>query len=120
MILELPVRWTEEDKETENLENILGDKADVKKKYSYGKLLIEAGDIGPYYDIDENHTMINDRLGKMYCVVIPISHFKKIITEVTGKAIMVIQVKEEDTSRSRRPRGGGIPPPSSEDDDMLR
>lgn len=96
MRLELPVRWTETDKEIEKLNEILDGKTPTtESKYSYGRLSIDSEDIGPYYDIDSNHTMINDRLGKMYCVVVPFNEFKKIFTEVTGKAILAIQTTEE-------------------------
>lgn len=114
MNLELPVRWTEKDAESEKLSEILN--KEEKHIYTYGKLVINADEIGTYYDIDESHTMINDKFGKLYCVVIPINNFKKILTEVTGKAIMSIQVKEEP-SRSRRTPP---PTPSSDEDDILR
>lgn len=102
MQLELPVRWTETQTETSEIEELINKKA--KEKYSYGKLLINSEDIGPYYDIDDNNTMINDRLGKMYCVTIPLNQFKKILTEVTGRAIMAIQVKEEYKQDKSKPR----------------
>lgn len=96
MKLELPVRWAETDEEQSKTDELIhGDKATEKIKYSYGKLLIDANDIGPYYDIDENHTIINDALGKTYVITIPIDQFKKIMTEITGHAIMAIQVRTE-------------------------
>lgn len=116
MKLELPVRWTEKDKENEKLEELIGETNESKPVYSYGRLLIDSEDIGPYYDIDENHTMINDKLGKVYCVTIPINNFKKIMTEVTGDAIMSIQVREEKpvTPVKRLPK-----PPKNDEDDIL-
>ena len=113
MQLELPIRWDESTKEVNEIDEI---KEKTKEKYSYSKLLISVHDIGPYYDLDENHTMINDKLGKVYCVTIPIDQFKKILTEITGNAIMTIQVREEFPKPSRR----NPPKQKDDDDDMLR
>lgn len=118
MQLELPIRWTETDKEaTKNEELIRGEIIEEKVKYTYGKLLIRSEDIGPYYDLDRNNTMINDKIGKVYCVTIPIDQFKKILTEVTGNAIMAIQVRED----SPIPKSPRKPPskPKNDDDDIL-
>lgn len=96
MQLELPIRWTETNKEEQKKEELIhGEFAEPKITYSYSRLLIDSSDIGPYYDLDANNTMINDKLGKVYCVTIPLDEFKKIYTEITGKAIMSIQVKRE-------------------------
>lgn len=115
MQLELPVRWSETDRKATKEDMIInGDDSTEKIKHSYGRLLIDSSDIGPYYDIDDRNTMINDKLGKMYCVTIPLDQFKKILTEVTGKAIMAIQSREELPKQSRRSR-----PRSNEDDDNI-
>lgn len=119
MILELPIRWTETDREASKEEELIrGDKAEEKVKYTYGKLLIKAEDIGPYYDLDPHNTMINDKLGKVYCVTIPVDQFKKIMTEITGNAIMALQVREEIPSKPKRPPQ---PPsrPKNDDDNIL-
>lgn len=116
MTLELPVRWTEKDTESEKLSELLN--KEEKHIFTYGKLVIDSEDIGPYYDIDDSHIIINDKLGKVYCIVIPINHFKKILTEVTGKAIMSIQIKEEPSRSRRNPPS---PPQSfSDEDDILK
>lgn len=116
MQLELPVRWTETDKERSRTEELLrGELAEEKVKHTFGRLLINSDDIGPYYSLDENHTMINDRLGKLYCITIPIDEFKKILTEVTGKAIMAIHVREQPT----RPTPTKKKPRNSDDDILL-
>ena len=116
MQLELPIRWTETDKENYKMEELLkGNAAEEKIKYSYSRLLIDAHSIGPYYDLDENHTMINDKLGKIYCVTIPLDQFKKILTEITGNAIMTIQVREE-YPRAKR---DGKPPKDNGDNILL-
>jgi hypothetical protein len=94
MRLELPVRWNETDKDTEKLNDML-DKETPVVKYTYGNLSIDSIDIGPYYDIDSLHTMINDKNGKLYCVAVPFHEFKKIFTEVTGQAILKVQTSEE-------------------------
>lgn len=117
MQLELPIRWTETDVEASKEEELIkGEVAKEKLKYSYGKLLISVNDIGPYYDIDPNHTMINDKLGKMYCVTIPIDQFKKILTEITGNAIMTVKVREELSLPKPSRRSN---PPKSDDYDIL-
>lgn len=119
MQLELPVRWSETDKESTKKDKLLyGEDAIERIKYSYGKLLIDSGDVGPYYDIDQNHTMINDKLGKLYCVTIPIDQFKKIMTEITGKAIMILQVRQE-YSQTPAPRRRRTPKKDDEDDNIL-
>jgi len=106
MQLELPIRWSETDRERSKTEELIrGDAAEEKIKYSFSKLLINSEDVGPYYSLDEENTMINDRLGKVYCVTIPIDQFKKIMTEITGKAIMSIQVRETPSPRQNgRPK----------------
>ena len=105
MRLELPVRWTETDKEAEEYNEIVKGKAAAEPKYSYGRLSIDSEEIAPYYDIDDRHIMVNDKNGKLYCVAVPFDEFKKIFTEVTGKAILALQTKEEyKSSRSKRKR----------------
>lgn len=116
MRLELPVRWTESDKETEKLAELTDGKISSNIKYSYGKLSIDSEDIGPYYDIDDRHTMINDRLGKLYCITVPFHDFKKIYTEVSGKAILAIQTSEEYKASLPKRRKGGK---DNKSDDML-
>ena len=101
MRLELPVRWNETDRE--ELEKIKDTTGTLPEpKYTYGKLSIDSGDIGPYYDIDDRHTMVNDKNGKVYCVAVPFHEFKKIFTEVTGQAILAVQTSEE--YRASKPR----------------
>lgn len=105
MRLELPVRWNEIDKETDKLNDLTDGKVKAESKFTYGKLSIDSGDIGPYYDIDDRHTMINDKNGKLYCVAVPFHEFKKIFTEVTGQAILAVQTSEEyRASKPRRKR----------------
>lgn len=105
MRLELPVRWNETDKEAEKFNEIVkGEGASAPVKYTYGKLSIDSEDIGPYYEIDDRHIMINDMNGKMYCVAVPFHEFKKIFTEVTGKAILSVQTSEEYKSSKPRKR----------------
>lgn len=100
--LELPVRWNESDRESEKLEELTDGKVKSKEpKYSYGRLSINSEDIGPYYEIDDRHTMVNDKLGKVYCIVVPFHDFKKIMTETTGVAVLSIQTTE-GTPPSRR------------------
>ena len=120
MQLELPVRWNETDIEKSKLRELTeGEDVEKVTKYSYGKLLISVDEIGPYYDIDADNTMINDKLGKVYCITIPINQFKKIMTEITGKAIMTIQVREENipSGPSRNSRNNSKRPPISPQED---
>lgn len=91
MQLELPVRWEEQEEIDRDRYLVEGEDYKVEKKYTYGRLLINSEEIGPYYDIDPLHTMINDSLGKIYTVVIPLEDFKKIMVEYTGKAILKIK-----------------------------
>jgi len=102
MRLELPVRWTETDKEAERINELTNSDPKPESKYSYGRLSIDSEEIGPYYDIDDRHIMVNDKNGKIYCVAVPFDEFKKIFTEVTGKAILALQTKEE--YKSSRPK----------------
>ncbi|MEI6887627.1 MAG: hypothetical protein WCK31_05345 [bacterium] len=116
MWLELPVRWSEEDKSTKKVEELIhGESLSEKMVHTYGKLIIDAMDIGPYYNYDSINTMINDKLGKVYCVTIPINEFRKILTEVTGNAIMTITVKT-DTIKDKPPTRGKE---SNLDDDII-
>ncbi len=116
MKLELPIRWTETDREIEKLKDILDDRAPQNEtKYSYGRLIIHSKDVGPMYDIDANHTMINDKNGKLYCVVVPLDDLKRILTETTGIAILAVQTKEDYRNNSRsRGKGNG----KASDDDI--
>ena len=61
MRLELPVRWNETDKEAEKFNELVKGEQVAPAKYSYGKLSIDSDDIGPYYEIDSGHIMINDK-----------------------------------------------------------
>ena len=112
MRLELPIRWNEADKEIEKLNELTNGQTAVEQKFTYGKLSIDSNDIGPYYDIDDRHTMINDKNGKIYCVAVPFNDFKKIFTEVTGQAILAVQTSEEyrisKPPRKRRPDDNNI------------
>ncbi len=115
MQLELPVRWSETDKKAMREEELInGEDAVEIIKHSYGKLLIDSADIGPYYDIDATHTMVNDKFGKLYCIVVPVDQFKRIMTEITGKAIMSIQAREDIPSKPNRKR-----PRTKDDDDNI-
>lgn len=117
MWLELPIRWTETDRKNQKMEDLLnGEHAVEKTVFNYGKLVIDAADIGPYYDLDANNIMINDKLGKIYCVTIPLSQFRKILTEVTGNAIMTITVKTGDPVKDAPPTRAK---PQSDNDDIL-
>lgn len=104
MRLELPVRWEEQDKDADKYGDMIKP-IESKKKYSYGRLSICAEDIGPYYDIDSKHTMINDKLGKVYCVCVPFDQFKKIYTETTGQAILAVQSVDEYNAQNSRNNG---------------
>ena len=117
MQLELPIRWDETDKKEEELNELLNKPINTKK-HTYGRLLIDSADIGPYYDLDDHTTMINDRLGKVYCVMIPLDQLKKILTEVTGKAIMSIQVREEKIQKPNKPPTNRRS--SNDEDDILK
>lgn len=110
MRLELPVRWAESDGESEKLEELTDGKVKAKEpKYTYGRLSISSEDIGPYYDVDKDHTVINDKLGKVYVVAVPFDEFKKIFTEVTGLAIMSIQsVFQANTGGKKRDKNLGL------------
>lgn len=103
MRLELPVRWTETDKEAQKFDEVTkGEATESSIKYSYGKLSIDSNDIGPYYDIDDRHIMLNDKNGKVYCVAVPFHEFKKIFTEVTGMAILAVHTTEEYEAKKPR------------------
>lgn len=109
MRLELPVRWNETDKEAEKFNELVKGDTPTPPRYSYGKLSIDSDDIGPYYEIDSTHIMINDKNGKLYCVAVPFFEFKKIFTEVTGKAILAVQTTEEyKSSKPRKKRDNNL------------
>lgn len=114
--LELPVRWEEQNKDVEKYGDML---KSTDKKYSYGKLSIDAGDIGPYYDMDDRHTMVNDKLGKVYCIAVPFNEFKRILTETTGQAILSIQTTEEYISnKPKRNKNDDKKNPNKDDLDI--
>lgn len=124
MQLELPIRWSETDREASRTARVIDGEDDYveKVKYTHSRLIIDAHDIGPFYALDERNTMINDKLGKVYCVTIPFDQFKKIHTEVTGKAIMTIQVRVEEETKSEptvNKRKRPIIPPEEDEDSIL-
>ena len=115
MILELPIRWTEEKEIDKDRVVIEGDLYRNEKIYTYGKLLIDTADIGPYYDIDAEHTLIKDKLGMPYTLCIPLDEFKRIMVQYTGLAIVKVHpVYLEPNKGNVKPK-----PNEPEDDDIL-
>ena len=90
MILELPVRWTEDKEIDKDKFLIEGESYKTEKLYTYGRLLIDTEDVGPYYDIDKEHTLISDKLGRSFTLCIPLDEFKKIMVQYTGLAIVKV------------------------------
>lgn len=117
MILELPIRWTETKEVDKDRAMIEGDSYVAEKIYTYGRLLIDTADIGPYYDIDTEHTLIKDKLGMPYTLCVPLDEFKKIMVQYTGLAIVKVHaVFLEPNKGNVKPEK---PKQTEDDDDIL-
>lgn len=121
MKVQLPVRWSDHRKPSNNSEAYLrkiidGEEPteDEEIEYVYGSLIIDTKDIRSYNDIDEEHCILRTYFNDSYCVALNFEDLKQVMSELTGDNITIIRKMEAKKSAPRKPKKGG-----SKEDDLL-
>ncbi len=83
---------TEEEINEEKTNEIIGKAFGIKekKKITYDPLNVDMEEVDEYLRYDKEHTNINMRSGKTYCVRIPYEDFSSLYQELMGVSVFVI------------------------------